>query len=100
MTATLALAQAASAQAPAAPVPVVVAAFNLAWAGTPDDFQRHLEVCSAPQVNWCDTRARWAPGTTQAPPEEMARAQACQAATIAAAGGREAALQVAPCNAY
>jgi endonuclease/exonuclease/phosphatase family metal-dependent hydrolase len=81
-------------------VAVYVAAFNMAWAGTMDDFQRHLQVCSAPKVNWCDTRARWAPGTTTAPPEEVARAQACEAATIEAAGGREASMQVVPCNAY
>lgn len=96
----------ASAQTPTGPVaaplplPVTVATFNMAWAGTLDDFQRHLEVCSAPSVNWCDTRARWAPGTTQALPEEAARAAACEAATIEAAGGREASMKVAPCNAY
>ena len=90
---------AAQAQA-RAPLAVQVAAFNMAWAGTMDDFKRHVQVCSAPQVNWCDTRARWAPGTTAAPPEEVARAEACQAATIEAAGGREASMLVAPCNAY
>ena len=89
-----------AAAAPSAPLAVNVAAFNLAWAGTMDDFQRHLRVCSAPTVNWCDTRARWAAGTTTAPPEEVARAEACQAATIEAAGGREASALVAPCSAY
>ncbi len=97
----LACAGPALAQAPAkAPLAVNVAAFNLAWAGTMEDFQRHLQVCSAPKVNWCDTRARWAPGTTTAPPEEVARAEACQAATMEAAGGRDASMQVAPCSAY
>jgi endonuclease/exonuclease/phosphatase family metal-dependent hydrolase len=97
---------AAQAQAPApavagpAPVPVAVATFNMAWAGTMEDFQRHLAVCGAPTVNWCDTRARWAPGTQQATPEETARAAACQAATMEAAGGREASMRVAPCGAY
>lgn len=93
-------ATAASAATAAVPLAVNVAAFNLAWAGTMEDFQRHLQVCSAPSVNWCDTRARWAPGTTTAPPEEVARAAACQAATMEAAGGREASALVAPCSAY
>ena len=88
------------AQAPAAPVPVNVATFNMAWAGTLDDFKKHLEVCSAPSVSWCETRARWAPGTNKAPPEEVARAAACEAATMLAAGGREASMKIAPCNAY
>ena len=90
----------APAQKPGEPMPVAVAAFNMAWAGTLDDFKQHLSVCSAPEVNWCETRARWAPGTTQASPEETARAQACQAATTLAAGGRDALKLVAPCNAY
>lgn len=94
------LASSAFAQKTAETLPVNVAAFNMAWAGTLDDFRRHLEVCSAPAVNWCETRARWAPGTTQAPPEEKARADACQAATMAAAGGRDASMMVAPCSAY
>ncbi len=88
------------AQQPAAPMPVTVATFNMAWAGTVADFKRHLEVCGSPSVNWCETRARWAPGTTQATPEEVTRANACQAATIDAAGGREASMLIAPCNAY
>jgi endonuclease/exonuclease/phosphatase family metal-dependent hydrolase len=88
------------AQQPAGPTPVKVATFNIAWAGTLDDFRRHVEVCSSPRVNWCETRARWAPGTTQATPEETARASACQAATIEVAGGRDASMMVAPCNAY
>jgi hypothetical protein len=86
--------------APTAPLPVAVAAFNMAWAGTTADFAQHLAVCSAPTVNWCDTRARWQPGTNRATPEESARAAACQQATVAAAGGREASMRVAPCNAY
>ncbi len=97
---TVVLLGSARAQQPAEPVAVNVAAFNMAWAGTLDDFEKHVAVCSAPQVNWCDTRARWVPGTTQAAPEETARAEACQAATAQAAGGRDASLLVAPCNAY
>jgi endonuclease/exonuclease/phosphatase family metal-dependent hydrolase len=90
----------ASAQTPTEPAPVNVATFNMAWAGTLDDFKKHLDVCSAPSVNWCETRARWAPGTNKAPPEEVARAAACEAATMAAAGGRDASMKVAPCGAY
>ena len=100
LIACIAYGRLASAQTPTGPVPVHVATFNMAWAGTLDDFKKHLEVCSAPSVNWCDTRARWAPGTTKALPEEAARAAACEAATIEAAGGREASMKIAPCNAY
>lgn len=82
------------------PLPVNVASFNMAWAGTLDDFQQHVAVCGAPKVNWCETRARWAPGTQQALPAEVARAEACQAAVVEAAGGREASSLIAPCNAY
>lgn len=89
----------AGAQAPVLQ-PVAVASFNMAWAGTLDDFKQHAAVCAAPKVNWCETRARWAPGTTQATPEETARAATCQAAVLEAAGGREAAARLAPCNAY
>ncbi len=95
-----ALGNSAFAQRPAEPMSVSVATFNMAWAGTLDDFRRHLEVCSAASVNWCETRARWAPGTTKALPEEAVRAAACQAATVEAAGGREASMKIAPCNAY
>lgn len=94
------LALPALAQQHAAPVPVNVASFNIAWSGTMEDFKQHLAVCSAPKVNWCDTRARWAAGTTQATPEEAARAEACQLAVMEAAGGPQASNFVAPCNAY
>ena len=77
-----------------------VAAFNMAWAGTPDDFKRHLEVCASPAVNWCDTRARIVRGATAAIPEEVTRATQCQAAALKAAGGPTASNLIAPCNAY
>jgi endonuclease/exonuclease/phosphatase family metal-dependent hydrolase len=80
--------------------PVGIATFNLAWAGTVDDFRQHLAVCNAPAVNWCDTRARAPRGASSPTPEEQMRAKACQEATIAAAGGRAASMRVAPCNAY
>jgi exonuclease III len=82
---------------PAAATEIGVAAFNLAWAGTQADFDKHIEVCSTPTVNWCDSQAR---PIGKATPEEQERAKLCQAAFTAAAGGAEQALQVAPCNAY
>lgn len=77
-----------------------VAAFNMAWAGSAADFARHLEVCGRPEVNWCETRARTARGAAGPTDEEKARAAACQAAVITAAGGPAASMMVAPCNAY
>lgn len=77
-----------------------IAAFNMAWAGTQDDFKRYLEVCGAPTVNWCDTRARTIRGATGPTPEEQARAKQCEASIVAAAGGQDASMLVAPCNAY
>lgn len=79
---------------------VGIASFNMAWAGTMQDFERQLAVCGAPEVSWCDTRARVAHGATAPTPEEQARATRCQEAQIAAAGGREALALVAPCGAY
>jgi endonuclease/exonuclease/phosphatase family metal-dependent hydrolase len=98
-----------SAQAPAsarASAPAVktvlagVAAFNMAWAGTPEDFKRHRDVCGAPSVKWCETRAWIVRGATAATPEEQARAVQCQQATLAAVGGQDASMLVPPCNAY
>ncbi len=92
----------ARAQSGASPqaVGVSVAAFNMAWAGTPEDFKRHLEVCATPAVNWCDTRTRIMRGATAATAEEIARASQCQDATLKAAGGAPASMLIAPCNAY
>jgi endonuclease/exonuclease/phosphatase family metal-dependent hydrolase len=84
----------------ATPVSAGVAAFNMAWAGTPDDFKRHREVCAAPSVNWCETRAWIVRGAAAATPEEQARATQCQQATLAAVGGQDASMSVPPCNAY
>lgn len=72
----------------------------MAWAGTQADFAEHLAVCRAKEVKWCDTRAKTARGATSPTPEEQARASLCQAGFDAAAGGPEAGMQVAPCNAY
>ena len=90
----------ASRQARAEPLTTGIASFNMGWAGTPAEFDRYLKVCSAPSVSYCDTRARWERGTTVATDAEKARAAKCQADTFAAAGGRDASMMVAPCNAY
>lgn len=90
----------APAQVGAKPVAIGIASFNMAWAGMPDDFQRHLDVCGAPSVNWCDTRARTLRGASVPTPEEQMRAKQCEASILAAAGGAEASMMVAPCNAY
>jgi hypothetical protein len=93
-------AQAPSTTVAAKTISAGVAAFNMAWAGTPDDFKRHLEVCASPAVNWCDTRARIVRGATAATPEETARATQCQEAVLKAVGGPAASNLVPPCNAY
>lgn len=80
--------------------PVGIATFNMAWAGTVDDFKRHVEVCSAPEVDWCNSRVKIPRGERHAAPEEEIRARQCRDATIAAAGSFEAMMMTAPCNAY
>jgi endonuclease/exonuclease/phosphatase family metal-dependent hydrolase len=67
-----------------------IAAFNLGWAGTLQDYQRHVQVCANKAVNWCKSR-----GNTQ-----DRKAQRCRDAFQAAAGGETAARGIAPCNAY
>lgn len=79
---------------------VGIASFNLAWMGSKDDFKKHLEVCSAPQVNWCETRARTMRDAQSPTNEEVERAKQCQANFETAAGGPEKSMMVAPCNAY
>jgi endonuclease/exonuclease/phosphatase family metal-dependent hydrolase len=79
---------------------VGIASFNIAWAGTAADFKRHVDVCSAPDVQWCDTRAKTASGATAPTPAEETRAKQCQAAVDRASGGAGQSLLVAPCNAY
>jgi endonuclease/exonuclease/phosphatase family metal-dependent hydrolase len=82
------------------PVTAGIASFNMGWAGTPAEFARYLQVCSAPAVNYCDTRAWIDRGAKVATDAEKARASQCQQATQAAAGGRDASMRVPPCNAY
>jgi endonuclease/exonuclease/phosphatase family metal-dependent hydrolase len=90
----------ASRQAPAGPLTTGIASFNMGWAGTPAEFARYVSVCSAPAVNYCDTRARIERGATAVTDAEKARAAKCQQDTLAAAGGRDASMRVPPCNAY
>lgn len=77
-----------------------IASFNMGWAGTPAEFARYVQVCSAPAVNYCDTRARIERGAKAPTDAEKARAAQCQQDTVAAAGGRDASMRVPPCNAY
>lgn len=76
-----------------------IAVFNAAWAGTMDDFKRHVEVCSTPEVNWCSARSR-RKRRGRGDVEEEVQATLCQKHFIAAAGGPEAATMIAPCTAY
>lgn len=85
---------------PPGPLTTAIASFNMGWAGTPAEFDRYLSVCSAPAVNYCDTRPRIERGATVATDAEKARAARCQQDTLAAAGGRDASMRVPPCNAY
>ena len=86
--------------APVVPITIGIASFNMGWAGTPAEFARYVSVCSAPAVNYCDTRSRIERGATAATDAEKARAARCQRDTLAAAGGRDASMRVPPCNAY
>jgi hypothetical protein len=81
-------------------VPLGIAVFNMAWAGTIADFQRHVEVCSAPEVNWCASRAKWVRSPRHLQAEEASRARRCREATREAAGGFQEMQMTAPCNAY
>lgn len=80
------------------PVPIGVASFNMAWAGTQQDFDRHAAVCSA--VSWCDTRPRRQPGQATASEEAVQAARQCTADTARLAGGPAQAAMTVPCNAY
>ncbi|MBL8515999.1 MAG: hypothetical protein JNM76_03425 [Betaproteobacteria bacterium] len=82
------------------PLTTGIASFNMGWAGTPAEFAKYLAVCSTLAVNYCDTRPRIERGATVATDAEKARAAKCQEDTLAAAGGRDASMMMAPCNAY
>jgi hypothetical protein len=81
-------------------VPLGIAVFNMAWAGTAADFQRHVEVCSTPEVNWCASRGKLMRGSWHLQAEEASRARRCREATMEAAGGFQEMQMTAPCNAY
>lgn len=80
------------------PVQIGVASFNLAWAGSQKDFERHAAVCNA--VSWCDTRPKRGPGGMRPDDEAVKAAAQCVADTERLAGGPEQAAMMAPCNAY
>ncbi|MEH6437798.1 hypothetical protein [Massilia sp. DD77] len=82
----------------AAPVQFGVASFNLAWAGSQQDFDRHAAVCKA--VSWCDTRPRRQAGQSVPSEEAIRAARQCVADTERLAGGPAQAAMMAPCNAY
>ena len=75
-----------------------VASFNMAWAGSQQDFDRQNTVCKA--VSWCDTRPRRQPGVASITEESMRVARQCVADTGRLAGGPAQAAMMAPCNAY
>ena len=84
--------------APTPPAQIGVASFNLAWAGSQQDFDRHAAVCTA--VNWCDTRPKREKGQSRPTDEAVQAARQCVADTERLAGGPEKASMMAPCNAY
>ena len=88
----------ASKAAPAPPAQIGVASFNLAWAGSQQDFDRHAAVCTA--VNWCDTRPKRVKGQSRPTDEAVQAARQCVADTQRLAGGPEQAGMMVPCNAY
>ncbi len=81
-----------------APTPIGVASFNMAWAGSQQDFDRQNAVCKT--VSWCDTRPRRQPGQSSITEEALSVARQCVADTERLAGGPAQAAMMAPCNAY
>ncbi|WP_288380732.1 hypothetical protein [uncultured Massilia sp.] len=92
-------AHAADPVAPQSPaVQIGVASFNLAWAGSQQDFDRHAAVCNA--VSWCDTRPKRGPGGARPDEAAVKAAAQCVADTERQAGGPSQAAMMVPCNAY
>jgi endonuclease/exonuclease/phosphatase family metal-dependent hydrolase len=83
---------------PSPPVQIGVASFNLAWAGSQQDFDRHAAVCNA--VSWCDTRPKRGPGGMRPDEAAVKAAAQCVADTERLAGGPAQMAMMAPCNAY
>ncbi|MGI4718188.1 MAG: hypothetical protein ACRYGO_00475 [Janthinobacterium lividum] len=82
----------------APPARIGVASFNMAWAGTQQDFDQHAKVCSA--VSWCDTRPKRGPGGARPDEAAVQAARQCVADTERLAGGPAQAAMSVPCNAY
>jgi len=78
------------------PVEVRVAVFNMAWAGTLQDYEAHYQLCSSETVNWCNPRV----GGRYPSRRAVVRAGMCRAASEEQAGGADDAMKIAPCNAY
>lgn len=97
LLAALTAAPAAFAADPA-PVPIGVASFNMAWAGTQQDFDRHAAVCNA--VSWCDTRPKRQQGQASPTAEAVQAARQCVADTERLSGGPAQSAMMVPCNAY
>lgn len=91
-------AHAADTAASAPATQIGVASFNLAWAGSQQDFDRHAAVCNA--VSWCDTRPKRGPGGARPDEAAVKAAAQCVADTERLAGGPAQAATMAPCNAY
>lgn len=81
-----------------APTQIGVASFNMAWAGSQEDFDRQNAVCKT--VSWCDTRPRRQPGTGIVTDEAAKTARQCAADTERLSGGPAQSSKMAPCNAY
>lgn len=86
------------APAASALTPIGVASFNMAWAGSQQDFDRQNAVCKT--VSWCDTRPRRQPGQASITDEAVNIARQCVADTERLAGGPAQSAMMAPCNAY
>jgi len=80
------------------PAQIGVASFNLAWAGSQQDFDRHAAVCTA--VNWCDTRPKREKGQSSPTEAAVQEAKQCVADTERLSGGPAQAAMSVPCNAY
>ncbi|MCC2973629.1 endonuclease/exonuclease/phosphatase family protein [Massilia sp. IC2-476] len=87
----------AAAQQPS-PTQFGVASFNMAWAGSQQDFDRQNAVCKT--VSWCDTRPRREPGQASITEQANRVARQCAADTERLAGGPAQQAMMAPCNAY
>jgi len=82
----------------ASPVQIGVASFNMAWAGSQQDFDQHAKVCSA--VSWCDTRPKRGPGGARPDAAAVQAARQCVVDTERLSGGADKAAMGVPCNAY